>query len=87
MLNDRPDEQMYFSKEIVYKKMTVREAERIARELPKKVRKQNLLPDPEIEEMQNRLQETLGTRVHIDKRDVGGKITIDFSRRKIRRFT
>lgn len=79
MLNDRPDEQSVLFKEIVYKKMTVREAERIARGIAKeKVRKQNLLPDPEIEEMQNRLQETLGTRVHIDKRDVGGKITIDF---------
>ncbi|MCC7469690.1 MAG: ParB/RepB/Spo0J family partition protein [Bacteroidetes bacterium] len=79
MLNDRPDEQSVLFKEIVFKKMTVREAERIARGIAKeKVRKQNLLPDPEIEEMQNRLQETLGTRVHIDKRDVGGKITIDF---------
>ncbi len=79
MLNDRPEEQSVLFKEIVYKKMTVREAERIARTIAKdKVRKHELLPDPEIEEMQNRLQETLGTRVHIDKKEVGGKITIDF---------
>lgn len=79
MLNDRPDEQAVLFKEIVYKKMTVREAERIARTIAKdKVRKQELLPDPEIEEMENKLRETLGTRVHIDKKDVGGKITIDF---------
>lgn len=79
MLNDRPEEQAVLFKEIVYKKMTVREAERIARTIAKdKVRKHELLPDPEIEEMQNRLQETLGTRVHIDKKEVGGKITIDF---------
>lgn len=79
MLNDRPDEQSVLFKEIVYKKMTVREAERIARGIAKeKVRKHELLPDPEIEEMETRLQESLGTRVHIDKKDVGGKITIDF---------
>lgn len=79
MLNDRPMEQSVLFKEIVYKKMTVREAERIARGIAKeKVRKHELLPDPEIEEMQNRLQESLGTRVHIDRKDVGGKITIDF---------
>lgn len=79
MLNDRPDEQSVLYKEIVYKKMTVREAERIARTIAKdKVRKPNLLPDPEIEDMENRLREALGTRVHIDKKEVGGKITIDF---------
>ncbi len=79
MLNDRPEEQAVLFKEIVYKKMTVREAERIARGIAKeKVRKHSLLPDPEIEEMENKLQESLGTRVHIDRKEVGGKITIDF---------
>lgn len=79
MLNDRPDEQAVLFKEIVYKKITVREAERIARGIAKeKVRKHELLQDPEIEEMENRLKEALGTRVHIDQKEVGGKITIDF---------
>ncbi len=79
MLNDRPDEQSVLFKEVVYKKMTVREAERIARGIAKdKVRKHSLLPDPEIEEMENKLTESLGTRVHIDKKESGGKITIDF---------
>lgn len=83
MLNDRPAEQSVLFKEIVYKKMTVREAERIARGIAKdKVRKHELLPDPEIEEMQNKLQESLGTRVHIDKKESGGKITIDFFSRQ-----
>lgn len=83
MLNDRPDQQSVLFKEIVYKKMTVREAERIARGIAKdKVRKHELLPDPEIEEMQNKLQESLGTRVHIDKKESGGKITIDFFSRQ-----
>lgn len=79
MLNDRPDEQSVLFKEVVYKKMTVREAERIARSIAKdKVRKHSLLPDPEIEEMENKLAESLGTRVHIDRKEAGGKITIDF---------
>lgn len=79
MLNDRPEEQSVLFKEIVYKKMTVREAERIARGIAKeKVRKHELLPDPEIEEMETKLAESLGTRVHIDRKEAGGKITIDF---------
>lgn len=79
MLNDRPDEQAVLFKEIVYKKMTVREAERIARGIAKeKVRKHELLPTPEIEEIENKLKASLGTRVHIDMKEVGGKITIDF---------
>lgn len=79
MLSDRPDEQAVLFKEIVYKKITVREAERIAREIAQdKVRKKHHILDPEIEEIQNQLQETLGTRVHIDKKEKGGKITIDF---------
>jgi ParB family chromosome partitioning protein len=79
MLNDRPDEQSVLFKEIVYKKMTVREAERIARGIAKeKVRKHELLPDPEIEELETKLGETLGTRVRIDRKDFGGKLTIDF---------
>ena len=83
MLNDRPDEQAVLFKEIVYKKITVREAERIARGIAKeKVRKHELLQDPEIEEMENRLKEALGTRVHIDKKESGGKITIDFFSRQ-----
>lgn len=80
MLSDRPDEQAVLFKEIVYKKITVREAERIAREIATdRVRRRDNLPDPEIEEIQNKLQESLGTRVHISKdKDKGGKITIDF---------
>lgn len=79
MLNDRPDEQSVLFKEIVYKKMTVREAEHIARGIAKeKVRKHALLPDPEIEELETKLGETLGTRVRIDRKEFGGKLTIDF---------
>ncbi len=79
MLSDRPEEQMTLFKEVIFKKLTVREAESIARRIAyDKVRKKNLVIDPEIIEIEDKLTENLGTRVQIDKREVGGKITIDF---------
>lgn len=79
MLNDRPEEQLVLFKEIVFKKMTVRDAEKVARKIAyDKVRKKEYMQDPEIAEMEEKLQETLGTRVHIEKKDKGGHITIDF---------
>ncbi|MFA6251030.1 MAG: ParB/RepB/Spo0J family partition protein [Candidatus Paceibacterota bacterium] len=79
MLIDRPAEQMVLFKEIVFKKMTVRDAEKAARKIAfDRVRKKEYMPDPEIAEMEERLQESLGTRVHIEKKENGGYITIDF---------
>ncbi len=79
MLNDRPEEQIVLFKEIMVKRISVREAERIARRIAfEKARKKELLPDPEIMEMEETLQDALGTRVHIEKKDVGGKIMIDY---------
>lgn len=79
MLTDRPEEQMVLFKEIMFKKMTVRDAEKAARKIAfDRVRKKEYLLDPEIAEMEERLQESLGTRVHIEKKENGGYITIDF---------
>jgi ParB-like chromosome segregation protein Spo0J len=79
MLTDRPEEQMVLFKEIMWKKMTVRDAERIARKVAfDRVRKKEYMQDPEISEIEGKLQETLGTRVHIEKKENGGYITIDF---------
>jgi len=79
MLTDRPEEQMTLFKEIIYKKITVREAEQIARRIAQdRIRKKKYAPDPEILELENKLQETLGTRVHIERKENGGKIMIDF---------
>lgn len=79
MLSSRPEEQMTLFKEITVRKISVREAERIARRIAvDKVRKQHLLPQNELAEFEKKLQETLGTRVHIEPREVGGKITIDY---------
>ncbi len=77
MLIDRPEEQATLFKEIIFKKMTVREAEGIARRIAfEKVRKRAL--DPDMVEMEEKLTQALGTRVKIDKKENGGKILIDF---------
>ena len=79
MLSNHPEEQIVLFKEILYKKISVREAERISRTIAtEKVRRKEYIPDPEISELEGRLGEALGTRVHIDRKEVGGKIVIDF---------
>jgi ParB family chromosome partitioning protein len=79
MLNDRPEEQTTLFKEIMFKKLTVREAEAIGRRIAyDKIRKKGATLDPETQEMEEKLTETLGTRVSIEKRENGGKILIDF---------
>lgn len=78
MLTDRPEEQMTFFKEIMYKRMTVREAESIARRIAFERARKKTAVDPEIIEMEEKLTEKFGTRVKIDRKDLGGKVTIDF---------
>jgi hypothetical protein len=79
MLVDHPEEQLVLFKEIIYKKITVREAERLARKIAyDRVRKKELMPDPEIVELEEEFQNKLGTRVHIDRKELGGQIRIDF---------
>jgi hypothetical protein len=79
MLSSRPEEQNTLFKEIMYKKISVREAERIARRIAvDRVRKHELLPTAEVRSVEDDLGEHLGTRVHIQRKADGGKITIDF---------
>lgn len=79
MLVDRPEEQMTLYKEIIFKKITVREAEQIARKIAiDRVRKHDANVDPELLAIEAKLKESLGTRVRIERKEVGGKITIDF---------
>ncbi len=77
MLADKPEEQLVLFKEIVDKKMTVREAEAVSRRVAvERARKQNL--PPELLNLEKELTETLGTRVRIEPREKGGKVLIDF---------
>jgi ParB family chromosome partitioning protein len=77
MLNDRPEEQEVLFREIMSRKMTVREAERIARGVAtERVRKHD--HTPELKDLERQLNEALGTRVFIEKKEKGGKVVIDF---------
>lgn len=79
MLADHPEEQMVLLKEIIYKKLTVREAEKVSRKIAyDRIRKKEYMPDPEIVELEEELQDKLGTRVHIERKDTGGQIRIDY---------
>ncbi len=80
MLSDRPEEQEVIYKEILLKKLSVREVERIVRKIATdKVRKKTLGEfDTTLIELEKKFTETLGTRVQIQKTDFGGKLTIDY---------
>lgn len=80
MLNDRPEEQDVVFREILLKKLSVREVERIVRKIAtEKVRKSKPGEfDTELIEIEKRFMETLGTRVQIQKTEFGGKLTIDY---------
>jgi len=77
MLADRPEQQQQLMDEIIAKKLTVREAERIARGIAvERARKQDL--PPELAALERALTEHLKTRVQIETRENGGKVHIDF---------
>lgn len=80
MLSDRPEEQEVIFREILLKKMSVRETERIIRKIATdKVRKKTPGElDSNLIELEKQFTETLGTRVQIMKTDFGGKLTIDY---------
>jgi ParB family chromosome partitioning protein len=79
MLADRREEQSTLFKEIVFKKLTVREAEQIARHIAKERARKKSLITPEMEDIEIKLAESLGTRVHIEPRPIGGgRLMIDY---------
>lgn len=80
MLNDRPEEQDTIFREILLKKLSVREVERITRKIAQdKVRNPKWKDtDPELIELEKQFTESLGTRVQIAKTDFGGRLTIDY---------
>jgi ParB family chromosome partitioning protein len=79
MLVDRPVEQRALFDDILARKLTVREAESLSRHFAQdKVRKREKYADQTTKGFEAELAEALGTRVQIEKRAEGGKITIDF---------
>lgn len=79
MLTDRPEEQKTLFREILLKRLTVRDTESIARRIAvDRVRKKEYLYSPDVLAMEKELTETLGTRVAIETKENGGKLSIDF---------
>ena len=76
MLQDRPQEQETLFKEIIFKKLNVREAEGIARNIA--VARARKLVDHELIELEDMFKEKLGTRVRIETQEAGGTVTVDF---------
>jgi len=76
MLVERPQEQETLFKEIVYRKLTVRDAEAIARRVASD--RSRKIVDPRIQNLEKELSDTFGARVHIEKNERGGKISINF---------
>lgn len=80
ILSDKPEELETLYREILLKKYSVREVERIVRKIATdKVRNpkyKNI--DPQIIDYEKQFTETLGTRVQIQETDFGGRVTIDY---------
>lgn len=79
MLVERPEEQKVLFKDILLHKMSVRDTETAARKIAiERVRRFKSDIDPTISAFEEKFTESLGTRVHIEKRDNGGKLMIEF---------
>lgn len=77
MLEGRPEEMMTVFRDITVRKLSVRDVEKITREIAwEKARKRDI--KPEIEEMEKAFAESLGTKVEIREQEGGGKLIIDF---------
>jgi ParB family transcriptional regulator, chromosome partitioning protein len=79
MLTDRPEEQLTLYKEILTRKLTVREAEGISRRIAhERARRKDFVLAPQVIQFERELTEALGTRVQIETREMGGKILIEY---------
>ncbi len=79
MLGHKEDEQRKLFDKILSERMTVREAEQHSRRVAQeKVRKPSRIFERDTWALEEELAEKLGTRVRIEKKHDGGKISIDF---------
>lgn len=79
MLSDRKEEQMNLYIEISKKKMTVRESEAISRKIAfERARKKDDLPDPETRLLEEKISETLGTKVMLERQGEKRRLQIEF---------
>lgn len=78
---ENPEKQRALYELILRDKLTVRDVENKVREIniPTHTRKISALTvSPEIQDLENRLQQSLGTKIQIKKKGTSGKIMIDF---------
>lgn len=75
-----PENQLYLFKEILAKQASVRESEEMAKAIKASIRKDLGMPalNPEEKALQERLEQSLGTRVALKKKGDKGKIVIEF---------
>jgi ParB family chromosome partitioning protein len=74
------DLQLQAAREVVHKRLSVRETEALVRRLRKPGKKPGRRLDPDIQRLQNQIGETLGTRVHIRHQASGkGKLVINYN--------
>ena len=77
MLIDRPEEQEALFRDIQIRKLSVREVEKLTREIAvEKARKRDI--SPELEQMEIKFAESLGTKVEIRPQEEGGKLIISY---------
>jgi ParB family chromosome partitioning protein len=78
MLVGKDAEQEALFKDIVARKLNVRDAEAMARRVAIERSRNKALVAPDLLSMEKQLSEMLGTRVRIERKEQGGKVTIDF---------
>ncbi|MDO8523831.1 MAG: ParB/RepB/Spo0J family partition protein, partial [bacterium] len=78
MLSGRPDEQKTVFRDILVRKLSVREVEQITREIATEKARKREAHRPEIEALEKAFAESLGTKVEIQEKESGGKLIIDF---------
>ena len=76
MLMEHKDEQKALYEDIIVKKISVREAEIVSRNIA--TERARAFLDPVMKNLQQKAENVLGTRVRIEKKGVKGKISIDF---------
>lgn len=77
MLIDRPEEQDALFRDIQIRKLSVRDVERMSREIAvEKARKRDI--PPELEAIETQFAESLGTKVEIRPQEQGGKVIISY---------
>jgi len=77
MLDSRPEEQKTVFKDILVRRLSVRDVEKITRSIAtERARKRDIRP--EIVALESAFAESLGTRVEIKEEEKGGKLIINF---------